>query len=469
MKSHATTTAGAPSQMVSTRVIARRVGFAFVLLASACAASSTGFARRPVAPAPPPGDRDRAYTNAFAHVEEDAIGLLLAADPRLALRADATAPDAIIKRIGTDAVLAEDTSAQINHGSLDLFAFRARRRVLEEAAKMVGAFPGSLPEAAPLGSTVARPKLERELLLRLIDEERARADEESPLGDASGDLVRGIVATWTAPTAPQDLLDRDVWVNKHLLEIRESLRGTGPHTGPSNLDLALYPLERLLAPMQYPRGSAAIAEVRMALDADMRAVPNHGALDGIARAMKVHLGVTVDPATLPQRLEHIEKRLREVASASLVSSGGKGDVEARARDLLLVEGSCTAVPDTRVRSMGPPPEREAICGALRALEDAPAATLVALHDDVLLSFAAVMSSPPARSRLMSHPDDDDLSALQRKARERPVLALGVALAAELLYATDGADDRLRAWRALGEAPLDIVAREVGGSSLQQLP
>jgi hypothetical protein len=48
------------------------------------------------------------------------------------------------------------------------------------------------------------------------------------------------------------------------------------------------------------------------------------------------------------------------------------------------------------------------------------------------------------------------------ARERPVVALGVVLAAELVYGRrDGAAQRLQAWRALGEAPLDLVARELG--------
>jgi len=42
----------------------------------------------------------------------------------------------------------------------------------------------------------------------------------------------------------------------------------------------------------------------------------------------------------------------------------------------------------------------------------------------------------------------------------PLVAVGVGLAAELLYATPGADARLRAWRELGEAPLDVVAREI---------
>jgi hypothetical protein len=359
-------------------------------------------------------------------------------------------------------VLAEDATAQIRGTSLDLFAFRARRHALEEAAKTLANFQEPLPETGPVGAMLARPKLERELVERLIEEERARAAEEAELGDLSGDLVRGIVATWVPPSAPQDWPDRDAWVSKHLLEIRESLRDSRPRTGPSDLDAALYPLERLLAPLQFPRGSAAIAEVRMALDRDMRPAPSLDASQRVAREAKVHLGVTIDASTLAPRLERIEQQLRELAAAALTAEKSPAEALTRARELLMVERPCPAVPDTRVRSMAPPPERAVICGALRAFmeETSRAAALVALHDDVLFSFATVVSSPPTRTRLLSNPEDDEVTTLQRRARERPVPALGVALAAELLYAKEDTDQRLRAWRALGEAPLDIVAREL---------
>lgn len=397
---------------------------------------------------------------------------IVTADPRLALRADATGSDAVIKRIGLEAVLAEDSTAQIHGGALDLFAFRARAHALDHAAQTIADFKDPLPEAGPLGSGLARPRLERELVERLIAEERARAGEEAPLADASGDLVRGIISTWTRPVAPQDWLDRDAWVSRHLLEMREGLRKSRPLTGPSDLDAALYPLERLLEPAQFPRGSAAIAEVRMALDDDMRAVPKLDLPDRLARAARVHLGVTLEPTTLRPRLERLEGRLRAVATGAIATSGAtRSEVEARARELLLVEGPCLPVPDSRVRSMAPSEERAAICGILRALAEEPshAAALVALHDDVVLSFAAVVAFPP-RAQLLSRPEDEDAETLQRSARERPIPALGVALAAELLYvgsggddtAGHGADERLRAWRALGEAPLDVVARELGG-------
>jgi hypothetical protein len=409
-------------------------------------------------------EEERRYTAELVRVEDATVDWLAAADPRLAMRANVTAPEELIGRLGTEAILAEDATARIRGTSLDLFAFRARARALERAKAELERVPGPLPEQGPLGSMVARPKLEKELLERLLEEERARCDDEARLADASGDLVRGILATWAPPSSPQDWLERDVWVSKHLLEIRESLRSHGPLTGPPDVDVALYPLERLLEPLQFPRASAAIAQVRMALDEDTRAVPKLQVPERIVRASKIHLGVDIEPAKLPLRFERLEERLRSRALRALdqAGAGQRRGIELRARELLLVERSCPLVPDSKVRSMSPPPERAAVCGLLRALteETNPAAAVVALHDDVLLSFAAVVPAPPPRTRLLSHPDDDAVDALERLARERPVVALGVALAGELLYGSGDWEPRVQAWRALGEAPLDIVEREL---------
>ena len=117
--------------------------------------------------------------------------------------------------------------------------------------------------------------------------------------------------------------------------------------------------------------------------------------------------------------------------------------------------------------MAPPPERAAICGLVRSLseEPSPAAALVAMHDDVLLSLAALTTAPPPRTRLLSHPDNDMVNDLERMARERPVSALGVALAAEMLATGGHPVDRVHGWCSLGEAPLDIVARELDADSV----
>jgi hypothetical protein len=434
---------------------------ACALLAAACAAPAATTGGAAAAPAPP-ADDGRAATTELARAEDQAVGWLAAADPRLTTRTGATAPPEVLARLGTDAVLAEDPGAAVHGVSLDLFAFRARTHALEEAARALAAVHGQLPETAPVGAEIARPRLERELLGRLVEEERARAEDEAKLGDASGDLVRGMVATWTQPERPQDVADRDTWAAKHLLEMRESLKGDAPRTGPPDLDVALYPLERLLAPMQYPRGSAAIAQLRMALDADLRATPKVDVAARLVRSVQVHLGVTVDPAALPERLGRVEARLREAVQGQLqaLDAGARAAVLARARALVMVESSCAPVADSRVRSFAPPPERAAVCGVLRAFDDEAGRlpALVALHDDVLLAFAAVTPSPPSRTRLLSHPDDDDVDAMERAARERPAHALGPALAAEILV---GAENRAAAWRALGDAPLDVVARELG--------
>jgi len=444
--------------------VRRAAPVAWVLLSAACG-SSGAVPRAPAAPVDTTAD-DRARAGELAQVEDVALGWLAAADPRLAARSGVAGSREAMEKIGYDAMMVEDAAAKFRGSSLDLFAFRARAHALDEAAKAVAALHDPLPEVGPVGSALARPRLERELLERLIAEERARVEDESQLGDASGDLVRGIVSTWTPPATPQEVPERDVWVSQHLLEIRDSLRGPRPHSGPPDLGVALYPLERLLGPGAYPKTSAAIVWVRTAIDADTRAVPRLPSAQRLAREGKIHLGLDLTPATLPARLEALEARMRELAERALDQAGpeGRRAAEAQARSLVLAERPCPPVQDTRVRAMAPPPERAAVCGALRALEDeaARAAALVALHDDVVLSIAAVVPSPPLRTRLLSRAEDDDFDALERAARERPIVVLGVALAAELLYGGDvsGADARIAAWRTLGEAPLDVVAREL---------
>ena len=200
----------------------------------------------------------------------------------------------------------------------------------------------------------------------------------------------------------------------------------------------------------------------MALDEDSRATPRVSVGTRVAHAIQVHLGLTVDPSALAERLDRIEVKLREAASRELnaLDDVARTAALSRARELLFVEGLCPASADCRLGSMAPPPERAAVCGALRALGDdgTRVAALVALHDDVILSFASVTASTPPRTKLLSRPTDEDFDSIQRMARERPVLALGPAFAAEILQGSEG---RLAAWRTLGDAPLDIVARELG--------
>lgn len=436
-------------------------------ISAASASCAAPQAPPPLAPAPVadvPAASDSTRIERFFRVEQEAIDWIAAADPRLAARGHAAAPEEVLKRIGTEAVLAEDAKADIRGGSLDLFAFQGRMRALSQAARVLDADRDPLPPTAPPDSPLVRPQLERDLLVRLIEEERARTVDEAQLVDASGDLVRGLMSTWTPPSAAPEWRERDLWVSEHLLEIRESLRDGHPPSGPLDLDAALYPLERLLAPLQFPRSAAAIAEVRLALDEPRVSSPLVDPTR-IAALAKVHLGLPVDPTALNARFGRLEERLRALAQQALEKSSAPVEAAARAAKLLLVEAPCPAVSSTRVRAMSPPPERSVICGALRALNDATDAdaALIALHDDVLLAYAGITTAPPPRTKLLSSADNEQIDALRKSARERPVRSLGVALAAELLYGSDGAERRLHAWLALGEAPLDVVAREIGAT------
>lgn len=406
----------------------------------------------------------RAATARFARDEADALAVLAAVDPRLAARTGAPAPADVLTRVGTDAVLAEDPAGGVRGGALDLFAFRARARALGALADKLAAAKAELPETGAVGSELARPRLERELLGRIVEEERARADDEGKLGAASGDLVRAMVATWTPPATPGEVPERDAWAAKHLLEIRASLRDGAAPSGPPGIDEPLYPLERLLSPMVYAQAAAAIAQLRVGLDEERRPVPRLVAPDRVARGVQVHLGLAVDVAGLPARLRSVADRLGATITPQLAALDGATRTATleQARHLLLVEASCPPVKDAPVRTMAPPPERAAVCGVLRALSDPSTALAgaVALHDDALLAVAAVTESTPPRAQLVSAPPSEDVDALQRTARERPVFALGPALAADVVLGGTVDTSRVTAWRDFGEAPLDVVAREI---------
>jgi hypothetical protein len=405
---------------------------------------------RPPPPAAPP--RDVAAETAAAEEallekrEPEVLGILADADPRMALRAHS---EGAVHAVG-------------------VFAFDARAAVLEQAAAMLAPLD-ALPERAAPGHALARPRLERELLSRLVEEERARAADEAPLGAASGDLVRGLAATWTPPDpdVPRVWEERDVEVSGELRAIGESLRGL-PRTGPVDLDPALNGLERLLVPAKYPKSAAAVAELRVALDQDMRAIPPLQTPERIAHGVKVHLGVDLDPSSLPARLEPIARRLRADVAAWLDGHAAeRASLEGRARGLLFADATCPSA-GTRVGALAPPPERAKVCGVLRALapEQDPHAAILAIHDEILLALAAVTTSPPPRTRLLSRPDDDAVDAFRREATLRPVPFVAVLLAAEILFA-QGADPdpRVRAWSTLGDAPLDVVARELSRHAL----
>jgi hypothetical protein len=423
----------------------------------ACGGSPGGSARTPGV------DDDATRVEHFATLEGQVLERLAAADPRFAARSKVIAPEALLRKLGTQAVLSEDVTAEIHGGSLDLFAFDGRHRALDDAARELAAWTAPLPQT--WSAVLTRPQLERELLQRTIDEERARLEDESKLDGQTGSLVRGILDTWTQPGTPKDVTERDEWLARRLARVRDSVKESRSHAG--DLDDALYGLERLLGPTQYPKAMSVLTELRIAVDASPHAEPTGLSPQELARATKVHLGVSIDPAALKTQLTALEAALRTESEAAL--HGGRLNypplVSLEERMLFGTAECGEHVSGSPVRGVLPPPERRPICGFLTLLASpsGEALTLAALHDAVVVAMWGLDPKEPKTGiSLLAGEDENHVDALRHLAARRPVGAIGVALALEILRHKGPGEMKGRAgrWLAFGEAPLDVVAREL---------
>jgi hypothetical protein len=407
----------------------------------------------------------------FARVEDEALQWLAAEDPRLATRFGLVAPEWMLNGIRTDAVLREDVKAVVRGGSLDIFAFEARDLVLRRVASLVGD-DATLPASDEGDSRLRQSRLELVLAQRLVSQERARLDDEMRLGDASGDLVRVLIDELRVPASKDENVERDAWVARRLLEIQGSLGTLSSRGGRRDLDTALYPLERLLSSAQFPKAARALVDLRIAMDADTRPLAELPELADVIRRVRTHIGVLIDPGDFDERLSRLATAIRGEIDRRMSSSlsspstpnpsaASRADLEARARGLLLGADSCPCESETRVGCMPPSPERRGVCGILRALTEVPerTAVLIALHDDVVVARTVLGVNVPVRTSLLSRAPTELVDQLLDTARTRPIFVLGIALAADLLYASDGSDARIACWRRLGDVPLDIAALE----------
>ncbi|HEY8073532.1 MAG TPA: hypothetical protein VIF62_05470, partial [Labilithrix sp.] len=364
-------------------------------------------------------------------------------------------------------LFADDASIAAVDGVIDPFSFEARSRALAAVKKSVAESPGDLPPA---------PLLERELLVRLVDEELARVDEERRLPWSASALVRGVVETWRAPKSMEDAAARDRWLARRLGEVRKSLGAEELDVGRAReLDDALDALERLVDSPGFTQATGELVKLRGALEANAlrRGEPPKTTWAVVATRLRVHVGVATSPDALEASLvDHLAKlaplarAARDAAGTELVTNG--------AASATLADGECAdAVPGSRVRSMTPPPERIAACHlrhiAASARTDAQrAVALVALHDSMVVALWALdvargtstLADATAKRRLAAHGAVSAQARLERVALARPASAIGAGLAAALLLDGDLAS-RGRAWSAIGDVPLDLAERELG--------
>ena len=420
----------------------------------------------------------------FARDERRALDEVAATDPRFAMRlggrgggrkgADGTpaASDEALRRAAVAALLAEDADAMVHDGALDLFSFAARSRGLDTAARIAreARAPGELA------------KTERPLLERLVAEERARLAEERDLPRSASELVRGMIDTWGPAETLEAMKERDGWAARRLDQVRASLSSaTLPRVELIELDDALDPLERLASPSEYAATAGALARLRVALGNVTPAEGRDASWPRVEAQLRAHLGVGAKAPELRARLEAARSMLRAAIAAHQKRIGHANDhaVLNAAEGLAFVPGRCAASPsESPVRALVPPPERAAICGALRSLaeadaDDARVAALAAMDLEVttalwaLAVHAAGVDPDRAQERtrpLFPLPPEREMRVL-RLAVARPVVALGAGLAAEILLRHAGADGTdlrgpARRWLAFGDAPLDVIERDV---------
>jgi hypothetical protein len=420
------------------------------------------------APATDGAAAEAAKQHAFDEGEARALDELAASDPRFAARTGTAAGDAA-RSAAVNAHFAEDPDAMVHEGSLDLFSFAARARGLDRAESIAKRLA---PPQASYG--------EGQRLTHLLDEERARLAEERDLPRGASELVRGMVDTWGPPATPEVATKRDAWAAQRLDELRASLGGSKlPYTELVELDDALDPLERLASPGEYPATAGALARFRVALGtiAPPPRPSREEAWAHLERGLRTHLGVTGDAKAVRARLENAAAALRKRIDAQMTRAQ-RADSRALAAEAdqgVLAPGRCDPVAGSRVRSLAPPPERTAICGALRLLEhtkggDAELLALVTLDLDVTVALWALAihadGADPSRAEVQVRPvipvAPEREGRLVRAAAGRPLVAIGAGLAADLLTrASDGDPASIaRRWLALGDAPLDVVEGEL---------
>jgi hypothetical protein len=415
---------------------------------------------------------------AFDEAEAKAFDVIAASDPRFAKRL-AVAPSEDRLRAATVEALAQgDGDVSVRDGALDFFSFSARGRGLDRASQLVRS-------ETTTGAALGRLGLERELAERLVVEERARLEEERSLPRGASALVRGIVETWTPTPSPRAAEERDLWLTRRLDQIRASLAGsTLPHDGLLELDDALDPLERIATPEELPSSAKAIARLRIALgETSAPGDPDDGRRGRVEGSLRVHLGLAIGEAEIRARLERSERATRALATEATRAAGQAAEtaIAKRARELTLAVGTCDGSPsESRVRSLAPPPERAPICGILHALKGAAgpdpgsrAAAFVALHDETVVALWALAlhadGASPARATSSAQPffgaEPVEEAKLTRFAEARPMAAIGAGLAGELLTRGPAAAGSTTSassakWLSFGDAPLDVVEREL---------
>lgn len=409
---------------------------------------------------------EEAATAALAERIDRTLEGLAAVDGRFAKRAGIAPKEADVRRAAMDAIFAEDRSARFVSGALDPFSVDARARAI--AKLLPSARPDdALPERSE--RPPMRPRLEHELLFRLVASEKDRAAREAKLPRAGSALVRAVVLGWSPPADAAEREARDRWLAGRLEELEDALEdGSLSGLERDELEDSLDPLEALLDG-GFARSEAQLARLEVRL-LEMRtgaAAP----WDAVDAELRAEVGAVVLPGSLRGALDADERVLREALDRT--PDADREDVQERALRLLVDDAPCTlGSGGVRLASLAAPEARALACRLVAATARSPAgdaAVLLAMHDAIVVATWALhvrtggsgdATRVTRRPRLHLTPESE--GRLERRAAVRAAAMIGAALAVGWLL-RDGiphARERAMRWAAFGEAPFDVVWREV---------
>lgn len=434
---------------------ARALGpLACLLLLVGCPAPATA----PVPAADPKVVARAEDPRAFADAETRVLSRVTVTDARLVRRTGLPPTEKDTDLVAMSIIKGENADAMVVDGTLDPFSFDARKKVLTSAKALAAALPDT-----------TATQLEKQALLRLIDEEIARVDEERALPTSASALIDAMTG---ALADGGDRGKRDMWLARRLDEIGASYKDHPlPPLLRAELDDALDPLEKKAT--GYPATAMALSRLRDQLEDTHAQSPAPLATDGSEVLSVFRAHVDGRPTTMPaleQEAQLLIARLNEVLHdrESKLPDATVRKIEARAGKLLLAAEPCKLSAESgHVRGMRTSREREAACRLVTLLCDTDPndeeATLTAwlyMRDLAAMSRWVVA---PAKTR-PSHPftstvEMADARKLERGVISRPAAAIGAMKAASLLFTADGfaaVQERARAWQKLGDVPIDVV-------------
>ena len=322
-------------------------------------------------------------------------------------------------------------------------------------------------------SELRQVRLEQEAFRRLLDAEDARVERERTLPKGAGDLVRAVTLGWPMSPRQGSMHDLESMLAWRLANVEQSLSPSSiSEAERDDLRDVLAQLAPRVAPL--PHAAAAMAKLRAVLDTmwvTPFATEDEATID---HELELYVGSPLAFDALDSAFAKAQRTFdgQVAAGFSVLDERAQARVVARAKAILFAAPACA--PRTPVRTpfdMAPPDERAWACSLVHSLDEARTdeeeiAADLAWHDAIVTARWAVSTHGPVRSpdvalRLaqprepLSRAERDRLFVL---ARARPLRAMAAGVAAVVLSKTGGAFARARAtrWRAIGDAPLDVV-------------